>query len=257
VNRQVRAERPGGFSAEAVSRLAQREQDNYWFRARNRLIVWSLGRFFPRARTLLEVGCGTGFVLSGIRAAYPAMALTGGELSAAACRAARERLRGVSVLRIDARRIPFAGEFDVVCAFDVIEHVEDDAEVLREMHRALKPAGGLALTVPQHPWLWSAVDEYSGHVRRYTRSELLAKVRAAGFRPVYVTSFVSLLLPALIFSRLRQRGGCDPTAEFDVPRWLNRALERLLSVERGLIRAGLRFPAGGSLLLLATRTETR
>ncbi|MCP5477943.1 MAG: methyltransferase domain-containing protein [Rhodanobacteraceae bacterium] len=72
------------------------------------------------------------------------------------------------------------GSAGIACAFDVLEHVDDDTG-LREMHRILRPGGRLLLTVPAHRWLWSRRDELAGHQRRYSRSLLSKRVRDAGF----------------------------------------------------------------------------
>jgi SAM-dependent methyltransferase len=157
---------------------------------------------------------------------------------------------------MDARRIPYDSEFDLVGAFDVIEHIDEDEQVLAQAHRALKPGGGLLLTVPQHRFLWSASDDYAYHKRRYSRGELLAKLRHAGFTVKCCTSFVTLLLPALMVSRLRNRSSqdFDPEAEFRLSPMLNRVLAAVMSAERTLIRSGVRLAAGGSLLVAAART---
>jgi len=147
----------------------------------------------------------------------------------------------------------FDGEFDVVGAFDVLEHIADDETVLRAMHRALCPGGGVLITVPQHPALWSAQDEHAGHRRRYTKKELVAKLRAAGFADMKTTSFVSLLLPLMALARLRKRKRADPFDELRIGGLANRVLEAVLDIERGLIRLGVSFPAGGSLLAVARK----
>ncbi len=77
------------------------------------------------------------------------------------------------MLQFDACAIPYKAEFDVIGAFDVIEHIEEDTAALTQMYQALKPGGGLLITVPQHRFLWSAVDEMSYHKRRYHRNELI------------------------------------------------------------------------------------
>lgn len=105
---------------------------------------------------------------------------------------------------MDATAIPFVGEFDVFGAFDVLEHVEEDEQVLIQMRDALKPRGVMLLTVPQHAWLWSPVAD-SCHVRRYAAKELQVKVKAAGFEIVRSTSFVFSVLPAMFASRMAQR----------------------------------------------------
>lgn len=138
----------------------------------------------------------------------------------------------------------------------MIEHIPEDELALAEMHRVLRSGGGLLLTVPQHPWLWGDPDDYAHHQRRYRRRDLVAKVQRAGFRVERVTSFVSLLLPAMAASRLlkrRSKGAFDPMSEFRLPRPLDRAMRGVLGVETAMIRVGISFPAGGSLLLVARR----
>lgn len=244
-----------GFEPEYFERLATQEAGNFWFRARNRLLVWAMQRYFPKAEKFLEIGCGTGFVMSGLKQAFPQLVLSGSEVFSEGLGFAATRLPGVELFQMDARRIPFREEFDVVGAFDVLEHIKDDEAVLWQMYQATRKGGGILLTVPHHRFLWSPVDDFARHVRRYATRELREKVQRAGFSSVRVTSFVSLLLPLLIVSRYRQRNKeVDPAAEFNINPLLNTGLEKILDVERTAIRAGVSFPAGGSLLLVARKT---
>ena len=112
------------------------------------------------------------------------------------------------------------------------------------------------MTVPQHQFLWSPVDEAAHHVRRYSRSELEAKIRKAGFQVEKVTSFVTLLLPGMMLSRLLKRlpkVNADPIEELKMGRLANLVLGFVMSAERMLIRLGLTLPFGGSLLLVARK----
>jgi SAM-dependent methyltransferase len=245
-----------GYDTDNFAELARLEARNFWFRARNSLILWALARYFSGAASFLEIGCGTGFVLSGVAAECAGLRLTGSEVHADGLAFAEQRVPHATLMQMDARRVPYDSEFDVVGAFDVIEHIEDDRAVLREMHRAVAPGGGILLTVPQHPFLWSEFDVRAQHVRRYTASDLREKVGAAGFDIVKMTSFVSLLLPLMFASRLTQRAApkdYDPLAELRITGWLNGILESVLDVERMLIRLGVSFPAGGSLLIVARK----
>lgn len=245
-----------GFEAHYFGPLAELEAGNFWFRSRNRLLIWALQRYFPEARNFLEIGCGTGFVLSGIRKALPELALCGSEVFSSGLSFAAERLPGIELFQMDARRIPFREEFDVVGAFDVLEHVEEDEEILSQMYQATRKRGGILVTVPHHPFLWSQADDYSRHVRRYKTQELKDKVKRAGFDCVRVTSFVSVLLPLLIISRFKQRltrEDFDPMSEFRIGSLMNATLEKILAGERAMIRTGLSLPFGGSLLLVARR----
>jgi SAM-dependent methyltransferase len=161
----------------------------------------------------------------------------------------------VNLFRLDARKMPFTQEYDVIGSFDVLEHIEEDEKVLSELWRATKH--GLILTVPQHQFLWSAVDELGGHKRRYSAVELRAKLEKAGFTIVRMTSFVSLLLPLFVLSRLKKRDQrALDKSEFDMPVLLNRSLEVVLDIERWLLKSGINLPMGGSLLVIATKNQT-
>lgn len=244
-----------GFKPEFFARLAGFEANHFWFRARNRLLQWALRHYFPEAKIFFEIGCGTGFVLKGLQETMPHLRLAGSEIFASGLRFARERLPRVDLYQMDARQIPFANEFDVIGAFDVLEHIVEDEAVLGQIFKATRPGGGILVTVPQHPFLWSANDEYSMHQRRYRRAELRRKVERAGFRVQSITSFVALLLPFMVFSRLTKQRGSDFNLweEFQISRLLNAIFEIILTVERALIKAGISFPAGGSLLLVGSK----
>lgn len=242
------------FDPEYFPRLAETEPHSFWFRARSRLIVWALRTYFPDATRMLEVGCGTGFVLASVHEALPAVRLVGSELLGEGLAVARRRLPAeVELVELDAREMPYDNEFDVVGAFDVLEHVVEDEQVLAGMRRAVRGNGGIVLTVPQHPWLWSAGDTFAHHVRRYTRRELTCKVERAGLDVVTATSFVTSLLPAMVASRVLHAIARRPYDPFDelAPRALNGVFERMLDAERRLIERGTSLPVGGSLLLVA------
>jgi SAM-dependent methyltransferase len=205
----------------------------------------------------LEVGCGAGFVLTAVREAFPGLELTGTDVSTERLAHARDRLPGVRLIELDALEPP-PHTFDVVCAFDVLEHIPDDGRVLTRIFEATAPRGGAILLVPQHPRLWSAADDYGHHVRRYTRPELIAKLEEAGFRATRATSFLTALLPIMVAARLRHRGRAkqyDLAAELVPPRPLNSLFERILDGERWLIDRGVSLPVGGSLLVVARRGD--
>ena len=249
--------RHASFNPEHFARLRKLEARSFWFRGRSDLIEWALTRYFPAARDLLEVGCGTGYVLSRLHDAFPHLALSGSELFAEGLTYARERLGDAATLQqLDATQLPFREEFDIIGAFDVLEHIEDDRRVLANVHAALRPGGGLLVTVPQHGWLWSETDVAACHVRRYARAELREKLHGAGFEVLRMTSFVTLLLPAMLLARRRRREGmAEVEAELDLPAPLNTIGYATLQLESLLIRLGIDLPAGGSLLAVARRLD--
>ena len=246
----------GGFEAGYFSILADLESANFWFRSRNRLILWALKTYAPRMNSYLEVGCGTGFVLSGVADAFPGANLNGSEIFTDGLAFAASRLPSVRLMQMDARRIPFVDEFDVVGAFDVLEHIDQDGEVLKQIHKSLKPNGYVVMTVPQHAWLWSAVDEYARHERRYSATGIHSKLDSANFHIVKSTSFVTSLLPLMMLSRKLPKQGktvFDPLAEFRINPLVNRVLETLMNLEIAGIGLGFSYPVGGSRLVVAKK----
>ncbi|WP_133139476.1 class I SAM-dependent methyltransferase [Legionella genomosp. 1] len=246
-----------GFDPESFAALARFEAANFWFRARNHLITWSLSHYRPEFQSFLEIGCGTGFVLWGISKLFPEARLHGSELFTAGLQFAAQRLPSASLMQMDARNIPFDNEFDAIGAFDVIEHIEEDSLVLEQIFQALKPGGVCLISVPQHPWLWSPMDEYACHVRRYKADELHDKVRGAGFKILRSTSFVTSLLPAMMLSRFVQQFK-GPQAHRDYSELkmspvLNFIFEKMLRAEIGLIKKGINFPVGGSRFVVAEK----
>ena len=234
--------------------LAAIESGHWWFRSRNHIIIWALRRFVPEFRDFLEVGCGTGFVLQGVSGAFPTVQLKGTEYFDEGLVHARERIPQAEFIQLDARLMTDTMSHDVIGAFDVIEHIEGDELVLNNLANALRSGGSLLLTVPQHRWLWSSVDEQACHVRRYSRKELMNKVSKTGLKVKYVSSFVSFLVPLMWLSRLRAKAQSDASSEFHIPNWLNQLLEGVMSIEIWLMRRGITFPIGGSLILVAKKS---
>lgn len=249
-----------GFKAEYLDELAQVEECNFWFRARNNIIAWAFGKYAAPVGEVLEIGCGNGYVLSGLQKAFPQAKLNGSEIFLNGLHFAAKRLPGVTLMQMDARDIPFSKHFDVIGAFDVLEHIEEDMDVLAQVHNALKPGGRIILSVPQHMWLWSAMDDYACHARRYTSGELKEKLEATGFCIERSTSFVSLLLPAMLASRIGKKDvmikDLDASAELRMNPVLNALFYAIMRLETVFIRSGVNFPLGGSRLVVAQKRES-
>ncbi|MEW8073248.1 MAG: class I SAM-dependent methyltransferase [Candidatus Thiodiazotropha endolucinida] len=250
------AQKNDGFNVADFAKLAPLEANNFWFRTRNKIILWALGKYFPNMNSFFEIGCGTGYVLSGIEQAFPSLNLSASDLHTSGLRFANDRVIRSSLFQMDARQIPFDEEFDVIGAFDVLEHIADDEKVLAEIYRAVRLGGGAIFTVPQHEFLWSQADIQACHERRYSTVELIRKVEEVGFNIEMSTSFLFLLLPLMMLSRLFQRdknSTHDQLAELKVGGFTNLILEKVLDIERLMIRLGFRLPAGGSRLLIARK----
>jgi SAM-dependent methyltransferase len=246
------------YPIENFDLLYRLEAEHFWFRARNRIILRMFRQYVadqahPR---VLEIGCGTGYVLQGL-AAEGRYQLTGLEEHLAGLRYARDRLPSVEFVQADARDLPYESRFDAIGAFDVLEHIAEDTAVLASVWRALKPGGIVVLTVPQHKWLWSATDDQAMHKRRYTRRELLAKLAAAGFVLLRGTAFVTTLLPVMYLSRLakrRQQASSEAELyELDISPVANTVCAAAMRIDEALIGMGVSLPVGGSLLVVARK----
>jgi SAM-dependent methyltransferase len=235
------------------------EEHHWWYRGRRAIVrqaVDELG-LGPRPK-VLDAGCGSGrnmLELSDFGDVY------GVDISPHSVEQAHERgLENVQVGSLTG--LPFAdGEFDLITSLDVIEHIEDDVAVLRELLRVARPGGALLLTVPAYPALWSSHDVVNHHQRRYTRRTLLAAVNAAGWRPERTTHFNAFLLPPAaayrVVERFRPKNGEVEDTHLDVtPGWANGALERVLLAEAALLRGGKRrIPAGMSLMAIVRKAD--
>lgn len=250
-------ERREGFEASFFENLHKYEANSFWFAGRNQIIQWALGTYAASSQNFLEIGCGTGYVLSGIAKTFPHLKLFGSDLFKEGLPFAKSRVPSAHLMTLDATQIPFVNQFDCIGAFDVIEHIKEDERALSQICKALKPGGVALITVPQHRWLWGPADERSHHFRRYTSSELKTKAKNNGLEVLDLASFVSLLLPFLAFSRFAQKQkpkkDLDMTAELKATAKLFVPLFMVMSIELFLIRLGFRFPCGGSLLLVARK----
>jgi SAM-dependent methyltransferase len=239
---------------DVVHREHRQRAEHWWFRARRAIFARLLDELIalPRNARILDVGPGSGVNLPvlGPRGKVTVLDVDRGSLEH--CRASGAH----AVVLGDATRPPFAdGVFDLVCALDVVEHLEDDRAALAACRRLLVPGGHLLLTVPALPLLWGRQDVLSGHWRRYRRRELEQRVREAGFSIRKLTYFNTLLFPPILAVRLAMRpflrwtrsGGSDliaPSFGFD------RVLYRAFAAEGPwLVRR--RLPIGVSLLCWA------
>ena len=245
-----------GFDNSHFEKLANIEENHFWFIARNRYIIDAIRKYFPEVRNYLEIGCGTGFVTKAVATAFPALTITGGELLVAGLPFASQRLPAVELIQMDARRIPYREHFDLVGLYDVLEHIPEDETVLEEIHRALRPDGRLLLTVPQHPWLWNQFDTASGHVRRYTFNELRNKVEKSGFSIIDQSSIFFFVLPLVWAARNLRRtrsGGYDILSDLQIGALPNRMLKIVMAIESFVHKNLFHYPCGGSLLMAARK----
>ena len=252
---QARGPAPA-FDPSAYRNLLEREGRHFWFLARKRIVREILRQIAPRLGAgfrAIEAGCGNGDLLGVLEEMSGHPFAVGIDLFHEGLLHARGKV-SCPLIRGDVRDVSFRKPFDLVLLCDVLEHVDDDAAALENIHGFLKPAGTLLMTVPAHPSLWSAFDEAAGHRRRYTRSELEGRLLRAGFSVDYLTHFMSPVLP-LVWLKRRVAEPCMPVYRTDmaVIPFVNGLLERLLALEIPLVLSRHRIPFGSSILAIASR----
>ena len=232
--------------------MAELDQRHWWYRARREVIAALIRRLAPPPpdARILEVGCGTGHNLAmlGQFGAVDAV-----ELDEQARSLAEQRLgRAVHSTPLPELSGIGDGAYDLIGAFDVIEHIDDDAAALASIAGKLKPGGKLVMTVPAHQWMWSAHDVVNHHKRRYSKRALRRLIEGSPLRLDKIGYFNSLLFPVAVAertaSKLRGRQDADLTLP---PKPLNLALERTFAAERHLI-GRVPLPPGLSLFAVAS-----
>ncbi len=249
------------FPAEDFKLLFDLEEKNFWFRSRNRLLIHLFKKYLnPESpKSILEIGCGTGYVLKAL-SQIESYRLTGAEIYIEGLKYARKRVPNIDFVQMDFRKTPYENEFDAIGAFDVLEHVEEDTQVINNVYKALKDNGLFFISVPQHKWLWSVQDEAACHKRRYSRREIKAKLESANFSIEFISSFVFALLPLMLLSRLYKKRKFDHKTnlglyhnELKPPVIINAILERFMYIDEFLIKKGISLFFGGSLLVVARK----
>ena len=246
-------------------------EQNSWSESRTRLLKRVLGDIAgqirresttPRKIKLLEVGCGSGKFLSAL-AGDVSLSLTGSEVYLKGLQSEKiwNSDKSVEFVQLDVERDAIPEKFDVIGAFDVLEHIPDDLAALRNVGEMLEEGGYFVITVPQYMFMWSGLDELVMHKRRYSRKELLSKLAQSGFTVEYCTSYLFLLFPLMLLSRMMDNAMKPAAADrsgalkskVQFPAFLNHAFGKVMRIDEALIGRRIRLPFGGSLLVIARK----
>lgn len=232
--------------------MAELDQRHWWYRARRHVIAALIRRkaMPSEGAELLEIGCGTGHNLAMLSQFGHVQAL---EVDSAAREIAEQRL-GKPVLSAPLPELAGVPKrhFDLVGAFDVIEHIEDDAAALGAIATCLKPGGKFVATVPAHQWMWSAHDVVNHHKRRYSIGQFRTLFAASPLKLEAIGYFNSLLFPLAVAQRLASKVKGSDESDLKMPAaLLNSALEKAFAAERHLI-GRVPLPPGLSLFAVAS-----
>jgi len=234
------------MDASDIRMITTLEDSHWWFRERRSILgrwLRQLKRAGVQPGAALDIGAAGGGNTRVLRAAgWQPVALEYSEDGAVFAQS-----RGLTVIRGDATHLPAAdASLDLVTAFDVIEHIEDDHQAAAEIRRVLRPGGTLLVTVPCDMRLWSAHDVASHHFRRYDREGLQQVITKAGLEIDELWSWNVLLRPVVAATRKRASGN----ELAPLPALVNGALRATVVAERYL---PLRSLPGVSLMLRAHR----
>lgn len=241
------------MDASAYARMFEIEETLWWYRGRRKVCFSLLERALKGRQDLeiLDVGCGTGYNLGLLRRFGRAQGVDMSPEALDFC-----RLRGEEQVTLHtAGELPFpAASFDLLTAFDVIEHIEDDRGALAEFGRVLRPGGWMLIYTPALPWLYNEHDRIVHHKRRYRRDELQEKLRSAGYEIAHLAYVNGLVLPLVLLARglarVRSHRGHQ---EMELPSPLvNGLVSWLCYAEEALVRRDL-LPIGMTLVALARK----
>jgi SAM-dependent methyltransferase len=241
-----------GFSPERLRRLGDMERTHFWFTGRRRLIGRLVERFLPPAPgRILELGPGMGSNIEDL--SQRGYRVTAVDLLADVFSELQRRAPGIQLVQADSADLPIREEsFEGAVALDVLEHV-DDRKTLFHLHRVLRPAGVLMLTVPAFPFLWSYRDVAAGHIRRYRKQGLVSILNEAGFSVKYFGYYQFFLFMLAIISRFAgKRSPLLRDFEDLPPRPLNSMFSRINRIEVDLGRR-VRWPMGSSLVVVCQK----
>ena len=234
--------------------MAELDERHWWYRARREVLAALIRRRVrpPNGAAILEIGCGTGHNLAMLGQFGRVDAL---EVDAGA-RAVAEKRLGRPVISAPLPELKGVAErhYDMIGAFDVIEHIADDGAAIASIARRLKPGGKLVVAVPAHQWMWSAHDTVNHHHRRYSKRGLKRLITASPLKLEAIGYFNSLLFPLAVAQRLASRAAGKDNSDLTLPpKPVNYALERGFAAERLLI-GRIPLPPGLSLFAIGSAT---
>lgn len=237
--------------------MAKQEREYWWHIGRLRIIQTYINKALgksPDAR-ILNIGCGTGGTID-LLEKYGTVDNV--DISDEAIKFMKEK--GYKRLhKVDGIDLPFKDEtYDLICAFDVLEHIAAESSALKEWYRVLKPGGSMIITVPAYQWLWSNHDVSLEHKRRYTKKRLHAATTKTGFTVGKSSYAIVFSLPMIVafrlINKLRRQDASAETSYVPVPKQINSLFTNLLYLEARLHRFAS-FPAGTSVIAILRKAD--
>ncbi len=244
-----------------VEEYVELEKHHWWFIVRQKILISLLRKHLgQKSLKILNVGAAAGASSRWLAAFGEVTSLESDPLFTH-----HLQKQNLKVINASVTQMPFSAEsFDLVCAFDVIEHVQDHLLAIQEALRVCKTGGFICLTVPAFQSLWSRHDVVNGHFRRYTKSTLLSLLKSVpALKKLELTYFNSILFVPILFARTysnvfgskSQQATSDFTG-FKTGKIFNEILKSIFSLEVKLLNR-ITFPVGVSLFGIWKKEELR
>lgn len=234
------------------ARMAEREKNYWWHLGRLRIIQTYVGRAVgPKKKPLImNIGCGTGGTIDMLESFGT---VDNVDISDDAIEFMKQ-CGYKRLTKVDDIKLPFKDKtYDIVGAFDVLEHIENQTGALKEWKRILKDKGAIVITVPAYQWLWSDHDVSLYHERRYTTRRLKQAAREAGLRVEKKSYAIVFSLPMIVafrfINKIRGKKADSETSYVDVPNWVNTMFTKFLYGEAAMHKI-IRFPFGTSVVTI-------
>ena len=235
---------------ESLFREMDRVQRVFWYdRARRHIVMSLIDRYLMSAGRpkFLDLGCGTGIILADLERLGDVVGIdSSSEAISYASKCTKARLiKG----NLPEDLFDLGERFDCVLMLDILEHLEDDEGAVSAASRIILPNGILIITVPAYQWLYAPRDSYRQHLRRYSRSSLLALLNKSGMKIELLSYYNMLLFPPAICERLLSKlCRVEPSPDIWMPPVvINEMLERVFASE-GLLLPHVSLPFGLSLV---------
>lgn len=239
------------------TRMAEREQVYWWHVGRFRIIETylslAMSKDIKKAK-ILNIGCGTGGTISTLEkfGRVDNVDVSGDAIIFM-------KKHGYNVKKVSGITLPYKTcSYDIVAAFDVLEHIDNDIEALMEWKRVLKPGGKVVLTVPAYQWLWSEHDTSLHHYRRHTRKGIIKRAITVDLEPIKVSYAITFSLPLVVgfraINKILGRKTDSETSYVNVPGVINKLFTTILYLE-SYVHRFVRLPFGTSVVAILEKKE--
>jgi 2-polyprenyl-3-methyl-5-hydroxy-6-metoxy-1,4-benzoquinol methylase len=222
---------------ETLETMIEVDEDHPWYKARMVLINEIISNDLLKNSSILDFGCGSGAVLEMLKNKGYAN-IQGMDVSKACVNLVKSRGIKAGLIRTDMLNLG-KDKYDFILLLDVLEHIEKDSELLKNLATSLRDNGKILITVPAHQFLWRPHDDANHHFRRYSKIKLVKLIYESNFKIISVrwwnsTLFVGFMLVSL-YHRVRivlNRSAPNLADDFKIPSaFISKILLKILSFE--------------------------